>query len=45
MTDADEDQRVRRLLAAKYQDWREGRPLSGWARTALPVAIEVDLVA
>lgn len=31
---------VRRLLAAKYQGWREGEPLSEWARTALPVAIE-----
>jgi deazaflavin-dependent oxidoreductase (nitroreductase family) len=41
VTDADEDHRVRRLLATKYQDWREGQPLSGWAQTALPVAIEV----
>lgn len=30
---------ARRLLAAKYQNWREGAPLSEWARTALPVAI------
>jgi deazaflavin-dependent oxidoreductase (nitroreductase family) len=30
---------ARRLLAAKYQGWREGRPLSQWARTALPVQI------
>ena len=30
---------ARRLLAAKYQGWREGQPLSEWARTALPVAI------
>jgi hypothetical protein len=28
-----------RLLAAKYQDRREGRPLSEWARTALPVEV------
>ncbi|MGQ0805636.1 MAG: nitroreductase family deazaflavin-dependent oxidoreductase [Actinomycetota bacterium] len=42
VTDNDEDARVRCLLAAKYQDWREGQPLSGWARTALPVAIEVS---
>jgi len=34
---------ARRLLAAKYQGWREGRLLSAWARTSLPVAI--DLVA
>ena len=37
--DAEEESRVRRLLAAKYQGWREGRPLSEWARGALPVAI------
>ncbi|MHB8575709.1 MAG: nitroreductase family deazaflavin-dependent oxidoreductase [Dehalococcoidia bacterium] len=37
----DEEQAVRRLLAAKYEDWREGRPLSAWARGALPVAIEL----
>ncbi|HEX2030225.1 MAG TPA: nitroreductase family deazaflavin-dependent oxidoreductase [Actinomycetota bacterium] len=38
--DADEEAIARRLLAAKYQRWREGRPLSGWARTALPVALD-----
>ena len=37
-----EEQRVRRMLAAKYQGWREGLPLSGWARTALPVALDLD---
>jgi deazaflavin-dependent oxidoreductase (nitroreductase family) len=37
--DAEEESRVRRLLAAKYQGWREGRKLSEWAREALPVAI------
>jgi deazaflavin-dependent oxidoreductase (nitroreductase family) len=30
---------ARRLLAAKYQNWKAGKPLSSWARTALPVAI------
>jgi deazaflavin-dependent oxidoreductase (nitroreductase family) len=40
--DPDEDARARRLLAAKYQDWRAGEPLSGWAQTALAVAIEVS---
>jgi deazaflavin-dependent oxidoreductase (nitroreductase family) len=34
-----EDALARRLLAAKYQGWREGRPLSDWARTALPVVV------
>ncbi len=38
--DPDEDALARRLLAAKYQGWREVQPLSSWARTALPVAIE-----
>lgn len=38
--DPEEDRLARRLLAAKYQGWREGQPLSTWARTALPVAIE-----
>jgi deazaflavin-dependent oxidoreductase (nitroreductase family) len=33
---------VRRLLAAKYQGWSEGRPLSSWARNSLPVALELD---
>ncbi len=39
--EAEEETRARRLLAGKYQGWREGRPLSEWARTALPVAIEL----
>ena len=38
--DRTEDARARRLLTAKYQGWREGAPLSGWAQTALPVAVE-----
>jgi deazaflavin-dependent oxidoreductase (nitroreductase family) len=38
--DLEEEARVRRVLAAKYQGWREGRPLSGWARKALVVAVE-----
>jgi deazaflavin-dependent oxidoreductase (nitroreductase family) len=38
--DEAEDAMARRLLAAKYQGWREGRSLSGWARTAVPIAIE-----
>lgn len=43
-----EDARARRLLDAKYMGWREGKRLSSWARTALPVAIELgraELVA
>ena len=38
--DPEEDALARRLLATKYQGWREGQSLSTWARTALPVAIE-----
>jgi deazaflavin-dependent oxidoreductase (nitroreductase family) len=40
--DPDEDVAARHLLATKYQGWREGAPLSRWARTALPVAIEPE---
>jgi deazaflavin-dependent oxidoreductase (nitroreductase family) len=40
--DTDEELMARRLLAAKYQGWREGEPLSSWARTALPVAVEFE---
>jgi deazaflavin-dependent oxidoreductase (nitroreductase family) len=36
-----EDQLARQLLDGKYQGWRDGKRLSGWARTALPVAIDV----
>ena len=36
-----EDERARRAMAAKYQGWREGRPLSAWAREALCMAIDL----
>jgi deazaflavin-dependent oxidoreductase (nitroreductase family) len=36
-----EDELARQLLDGKYQGWREGKRLSGWARTALPVAVEL----
>ena len=39
--ESDEDV-ARRALAAKYQGWREGRRLSAWARTSLPVRIDLD---
>lgn len=32
---------ARYLLAEKYQEWEQGKTLSQWARTALPVAIDV----
>ena len=40
--DPEEEALARRLLAAKYQGWREGRAMSEWAQTALPVAIEFE---
>jgi deazaflavin-dependent oxidoreductase (nitroreductase family) len=38
-----EDERARRLVAAKYEDWREGRSLSAWARTSLPVGVDLGV--
>jgi deazaflavin-dependent oxidoreductase (nitroreductase family) len=37
----EEDTLARSLLAEKYQEWEEGQTLSKWARTALPVAIDL----
>lgn len=42
--DPAEDALARRLLAAKYQGWRDGQPLSEWARTALPIVVELTEV-
>lgn len=36
-----EETMARTALAEKYQEWEEGRTLSRWARTALPVAIDI----
>jgi deazaflavin-dependent oxidoreductase (nitroreductase family) len=36
-----EDELARQILDGKYQGWRDGKRLSSWARTALPVAIEL----
>ena len=41
VTDEQEDTKARYMLAEKYQEWEEGRTLSQWARTALPVAIDL----
>jgi deazaflavin-dependent oxidoreductase (nitroreductase family) len=41
VTDPEEDRMARRLLAAKYQGWSAGKRLSTWARTSLPVAIDL----
>jgi deazaflavin-dependent oxidoreductase (nitroreductase family) len=37
-----DEAQARRLLAAKYQGWREGAPLSVWARESLPVAVDLE---
>ncbi|HUH07532.1 MAG TPA: nitroreductase family deazaflavin-dependent oxidoreductase [Egibacteraceae bacterium] len=42
VTDPAEDSSARRLLAAKYQGWREGQELSSWAGGALAVAVEPE---
>lgn len=39
VTDEEEQGRARRMLAAKYQDWAEGTPMSPWAETALVIAL------
>ena len=41
VNDQDEETAARYLVAQKYQEWEEGQTLSQWARTALPVAIDV----
>jgi deazaflavin-dependent oxidoreductase (nitroreductase family) len=43
LTAKDEDQLARELLAAKYYGWTKGKHLNDWARTALPVCIELEL--
>jgi deazaflavin-dependent oxidoreductase (nitroreductase family) len=39
--DEKEEIMARYLLAEKYQEWDEDKRLSEWARTALPVAIDL----
>lgn len=41
VTAPDEDALARRLLDEKYMGWKAGKPLSSWARNALPVKIEL----
>ena len=38
----EEDTTARYLIAEKYQEWEEGKRLSEWARTALPIAIDLN---
>jgi deazaflavin-dependent oxidoreductase (nitroreductase family) len=44
VSEKEEDALARYLLAEKYQEWEEGKTLSEWARTALPVAIDLSSV-
>lgn len=39
---SDDDLAARRAMAAKYQGWEEGRPLSRWAARATCVAVDLD---
>ena len=41
VTDGKEETMARHLLARKYQGWKEGKKLSEWARSALPVALDL----
>jgi deazaflavin-dependent oxidoreductase (nitroreductase family) len=41
VTDVEEERMARYMLAEKYQEWEDGRELSEWARTALPVALDL----
>ena len=36
------DRRAREVVATKYQEWTPERELSNWARTSLPVVIELN---
>jgi deazaflavin-dependent oxidoreductase (nitroreductase family) len=38
----EEELGARYLIAEKYQEWEDGKTLSQWAQTALPVAIDVN---
>jgi deazaflavin-dependent oxidoreductase (nitroreductase family) len=41
VTDEKEEMMARYMLAEKYGEWEDGKTLSEWARTALPVAIDI----
>ncbi len=38
---SDEETNARRSMAAKYQGWQEGQPLSAWAARALCLAVDL----
>ena len=39
--DATEELAARQALATKYEDWSAGKRLSSWARSSLPLAVDV----
>lgn len=39
--EVEDDGAARKLLATEYQGWKEGTPLSEWARSALLVKVEL----
>ena len=41
VVDPAEDSLARRLLAAKYEGWQDGEPLSGWAANSLVLAFDL----
>jgi hypothetical protein len=45
LEDGEREVFARRLVAAKYQGWREGAPLSAWAAGSLPVEIELEMAS
>lgn len=42
VSDPEEDRLARYRVAEKYQEWEDGKTLSQWAQTALPVAIDLE---
>ena len=44
VTDPEEEMAARHLLAEKYHEYEEDRTLSGWARTALVVGIDMNSI-
>ncbi|MEO7118330.1 MAG: nitroreductase family deazaflavin-dependent oxidoreductase [Candidatus Limnocylindrales bacterium] len=40
-SESEEEHAARRALAAKYQGWSEGQPLSGWARRSFCLAVDL----
>ncbi len=43
VSNEEEDTMARYMLAEKYQEWKEGKTLSDWARTALVVGIDLRI--